>query len=528
MIVYDYESLFLEDSILKEIKIIGDGVLITNSEINSENFSLEEILISGRDLIFGECNSAKIAFSVGYYDNSIEGKIINVSITPDGGTEFDYGQYKILSDKPTADKQWRDIIAYDLLYDILKLDVLSWFNSVLPDENSSLTLKQFRDSFFSYVNLSQEVIELPNDDIIVKRTINPTALSGKQVLNSICEINGCFGRIGRDGQFKYIFLTEPQRGIFPANNLYPTSNIYPQNYGFGDSIVEDGKYLDLKYEDYVTRKIDKLQILNNENEIGYEEGTGNNIYAVKDNFLCFDRTDAELEEISGNMYGVIKDVYYQPCEMQMLGDPCIEVGDGVQIVTTDNVTLASYVFKRKLTGIQSLKDKVSADGNEKRENDINSTKEQIVQVKGNIRKVEADVVETNLLIAREIQADRARIGDLEADHVSVQDLEATNARVGYLEADHVSVQELNAVDAKFQNLNASNITAGTLSVDRLNINALLLSFEGKAIGCSDLIAGTVKAVNTLLLREASAPVYHSTFLNTLTIDGITFNYVGWS
>ena len=37
MIVYDYESLFLEDSILKEIKIIGDGVLITNSEINSKN-----------------------------------------------------------------------------------------------------------------------------------------------------------------------------------------------------------------------------------------------------------------------------------------------------------------------------------------------------------------------------------------------------------------------------------------------------------------------------------------------------------
>ena len=350
---------------------------------------------------------------------------------------------------------------------------------------------------------------LVNDSMTVTRTIDPANMTGKTVLNAICQLNGTFGKINREGKFRYERLENYRSGLQPHIGLYPHTGLYPSPSGFGtNKQAEDGTYLSCKYEDYMTNVISKVSISNSENYEAGTAGSGTNVFAIKDNFLVFDKTTNDLNTIAANILAAVDGIKYRPCELEMVCAPWLETGDGIRIVTVDGQYVDTYILKRKIKGIQALFDTVIADGLQNRPNDGNTTSEKIVQVKGNVRKVEADLIETKVLVAQEIQADRARIGDLEADHVSVQDLQA--------------------VDAKFQNLNADNITAGTLSVDRLNINALLLSFEGKAIGCSDLIAGTVKAVNTLLLREASQPVYHSTFLNTLTIDGVTFNYVGWS
>lgn len=509
MVPYANKEMFLTESHDKNLTVTGTGINIQNGNINKEEFTLEETLNSGDTLNFGECNSSKVTFTVGYYEKSIAGQQISVKTTPAGGADFVFGTYKVLSDLPTADKRWRKVEAYDALYEILKKDVTSWYNTLLPNASSSKTLKQFRDSFFSFVGITQETVTLINDSMTVTRTIDPANLTGKTVLNAICQVNGVFGRIGRDGKFQHVSVAIPEEGLFPSETLYPSDTLYPRAYGFEDNpAAENGTYLDCKYEEYLTNVIDKVQILNSENYEAGTAGSGSNVFIISDNFLLFDKETAELNTIAANILAKIGGIWYRPCELSCVAEPWLETGDGIRIHTVEGVDVDTIILKRKITGIQALKDSVIADGLENRPNDGNTTSEQIVQVKGNVRKVEADLIETKKLVADEIEADRAQI----------QDLYATKA----------TVQQLNAVDAKFQNLNADNITAGTLSVDRLNINALLLSFEGKAIGCSDLIAGTVKAVNTLLLREASNPVYHSTFLNTLTIDGVTFNYVGWS
>ena len=539
MITYADENLFKQDSVAKELSITGTGISITNSNMDGESFSIEEVLNSGRDLTFGECNAAKLSFSVGYYENSMVGKVLTASTTPSGGSAFQFGKYKVASDEPTADRKWRDVVAYDALYEVLKKDVASWYNTLLPNANSSCTLKQFRDSFFTAVGITQATVTLPNDSMTVTRTVDPKSMTGKTVLNAICEVNGRFGRIGRNGNFQYVKPDIPESGLFPKETLYPSETLYPKPYGFekkyndetelsklfpaetlypSDTLYPkeyheksdeyEGKYISCKFEDFITQIIDKVLILKSDDQIGGEAGTGNNVYIIKNNFLLFDKTNTELGTIAATIYGEINGIWYRPCQIEAVGNPCLECGDGIRVRTTDGIDIDTIIWKRKIKGIQSLRDSITADGLKTRENDGNTINEQIVQIKGNIRKVEADIIETNLLIAQEIQADRARIGSLEADHVSVADLQATNA--------------------KFNNLNADNITAGTLSVDRLNINSLLLSFAGKAIGCDTLYAGTVRAVTVLQLREASQTVYHNCFLNTLTIDGVTFNYVGWS
>ena len=509
MLPYANKDLFLTQPHDKTITITGTGISISNENIRTEEFGLEETLCSGNTLNFGECNAAKLSFVVGYYENSIAGQNISVKITPTGGADFVFGTYKVLSDEPTADKRWREVQAYDAMYDLLKADVTSWFNTLLPNANSSCTLKQFRDSLFTYFGITQKTTTLANDSMTVTRTIDPTNLTGKTVLNAICQANGVFGKIGRDNKFEYVQLADYKSGLQPHIGLYPHTGLYPSQSGFGSNKqAEDGTYLSCKYEDYITNVIGKVSISNSENYEAGTAGSGTNVFYIKDNFLLFDKETATLNTIAANILAVVDGIKYRPTELEMVCAPWLEIGDGFRVITVDNKYVDSYILKRKIKGIQALKDSIIADGLQDRPNDGNTTSEQIVQIKGNVRKVEADIIETGQLIAQEIQADRARIGDLEADHVSVQDLQA--------------------VDAKFQNLNANNITAGTLSVDRLNINALLLSFAGKQIGCDTLTAGTVQVVNSLLLRNTGTGVYHGTFMNTLTIDGITFNYVGWS
>ena len=230
---YAYESLFYKDNIEKQITISFTGGSITNSNIRAEEFELEETLNTGDDLNFGECNANKVSFVVGYYQNSIAGKTITVSITPNGATSpFQLGVYKVLSDYPTADKKWRKIIAYDVLYDILKADFRSWYDTVLPNSSTTVTLMQFRYLFFNHIGVTQASATLPNDNMTITRTINPSCLTGKTILKCLLELNGCFGKIGRDGNFKYVSLEKATSGLLPLTTLYPSTSLYPQKRGF--------------------------------------------------------------------------------------------------------------------------------------------------------------------------------------------------------------------------------------------------------------------------------------------------------
>ena len=495
MINYQYENLFKQDSVAKELSITGTGISITNSNMDGERFSIEEILNSGRDLNFGECNSAKLSFSVGYYDKSIVGMELTAKTTPSGGTAFQFGKYRVVSDEPTADRKWRDVVAYDALYEILKMNVAGWYNTLLPNTNSSVTLKQFRDSFFTLVGITQKSVTLVNDSITITRTVDPKVMTGKTVLNAICQLNGCFGRIGRDGQFEYVFLAVPAEGLFPADDLYPADDLFPEEYGFeSNERYEHGTYISCKYEDFLTQVIDKLEIRLSDDSPGVSVGSGENVYIIKNNFLLFDKDSTALTSIANNILGVIGGVWYRPCNVDAVGNPCLECGDGIRINTTDRMVIDTIILKRKIKGIQSLKDNLIADGLEKRENDENTLQEQIVQVKGGIRKVEADLIEAQTIIAGEIQADRARIGDLEVTRATIQQLNAVDAKVDNLTAIAITTQNLSS-----QTISGNQISGGAISgvsINSLGIDCTSLStgsivFRGTSCKWVDIGGGTI-------------------------------------
>ena len=396
MINYQYAELFKKDSIDKQLTIETDDktTKITNVELHQEQFELTESICSESELTIGSCEAAVLKFTVSNIFLPMKDKMITVKTVIDNNTAnpFQIGRYKVYSDTPTADRTKRDIVAYDSLYDVINADVAEWYNTLLPDKDSVTTMKAFRDSFFGYFGIEQADAQLVNDDMKVEKTVEPEELSGATVLNCICEINGCFGHIGRDGRFHYIYLEQEIQGLYPRNNLYPADDLYPREPK--STRISKSLYISAQYEDFLVKTIDKLQIRKEEDDIGVIVGSGTNAYVIQDNFLVYGKGSEELTGIANNIYGKIRGIIYRPFSADCKGNPCIEVGDAVRLPTKYEI-IESYVLKRTLKGIQALRDNYEATGEEYRSTQVNSVHKSIIQLKGKTNVLTRTIEETN-------------------------------------------------------------------------------------------------------------------------------------
>lgn len=396
MVNYQYAELFKKDSIDKQLTIETDDktTKITNVELHQEQFELTESICSESELTIGSCEAAVLKFTVSNIFLPMKDKMITVKTVIDNNTAnpFQIGRYKVYSDTPTADRTKRDIVAYDALYDVINADVAEWYNTLLPDKDSVTTMKAFRDSFFGYFGIEQADAQLVNDDMKVEKTVEPEELSGATVLNCICEINGCFGHIGRDSKFHYIYLEQEIQGLYPRNNLYPADDLYPREPK--STRISKSLYISAQYEDFLVKTIDKLQIRKEEDDIGVIVGSGTNAYVIQDNFLVYGKGSEELTGIANNIYEKIRGIIYRPFSADCKGNPCIEVGDAVRLPTRYEI-IESYVLKRTLKGIQALRDDYEATGEEYRSTQVNSVHKSIIQLKGKTNVLTRTIEETN-------------------------------------------------------------------------------------------------------------------------------------
>ena len=346
MIDYVYSDLYNKGSTVKNISISYEESpdiikYITNDDIVINTFSLNESAFSGNELKFGSLVSSKMSFKIfnKKVSDALIDKELNVKefINYDTNNPFVLGKYRVKTEKSTADKLYRQIEAYDCLYDIVNKDVSAWYESL----TFPLSQKEFRDSFFSYIGIEQVQTTLVNDNMVVTKTISATELPGKIVLSAICEINGAIGRINRDGKFAYVVLeTNPSERI-TLNKIVSGSG---------------------SYEDNDTTAISKVQIRNNENDIGAIVGEDGNTYVVQDNFLVYGKSSTDLTNIANNLLSVIGGISYRPFNAKFIyGNPCYEIGDAITVVSR-NATFNSYIFNRTLNGINAITDTINAKG----------------------------------------------------------------------------------------------------------------------------------------------------------------------
>lgn len=377
------------------ISVVGTNQKIDNSMLEIGTFSLEESLCSESELKFGACEANCVKFTARNTAGNIIGKTISIEETIDGDSEnpMPYGVFKVASDVPTADRTKRQITAYDAMYDIINTDVKSWYAGL----SFPMTLKQFRNSFFAYLGIAQVETSLVNDSMTVNKTIvaaqtddssavtEESAISGKTVLTAICEINGCFGNINREGKFEYIFLKAITSALYPAEDLFPSDNLFPSD---ANTESMTGHYITFDYEDFQSKEITQLEIKTSEDNAGAIVGTAGNNYSITGNFLVSDKTGAELEQIANNLLPIMKQAVYTPIKScTCVGNPCLTLGEPIRFNTTREI-VETYLLQRTLTGVQSKRDSISAQGTQTHSAKVNSIRDTIESVERRTGKLE--------------------------------------------------------------------------------------------------------------------------------------------
>lgn len=377
------------------ISVVGTNQKIDNSMLEIGTFALEESLCSESELKFGVCEANCVKFTARNTAGNIIGKTISIEETIDGDSEnpMPYGVFKVASDVPTADRTKRQITAYDAMYDIINTDVKSWYAGL----SFPMTLKQFRNSFFAHLGIAQVETSLANDSMTVNKTIVATqtddssavteesAISGKTVVTAICEINGCFGNINRQGKFEYVFLKAIKSALYPAEDLFPSDNLFPSD---ANTESMTGHYIAFDYEDFQSKAITQLEIKTSEDNAGAIVGTAGNNYSITGNFLVSDKTGAELEQIANNLLPIMKQAVYTPIKScTCVGNPCLTLGEPIRFNTTREI-VETYLLQRTLTGVQSKRDSISAQGTQTHSAKVNSIRDTIESVERRTGKLE--------------------------------------------------------------------------------------------------------------------------------------------
>lgn len=394
MIDYALKDLLLRSDTDKQLRIRSDIGNITNADLEGGTFTLNESLCDDDYFRFGACVPSNIGFTVHNTVLPLINKKLMVDLMLNGNSteRLDIGEYFVTSDTPTADRKKRNVTAYDALYKVVNTDVSDWYNSFFPNTNTRKTVKQLRDSFFAYFGITQKEQTLVNDSMVVAKTIQPEELSGKVVAEAICEINGCFGHIGRDGKMQYIYLNPSIEGLYPSNDLYPSDNLFPR--AANAELISKQTYIPpLEYETFLVHGITGVQIRKEENDVGATVGTTENVYVVQNNFLVYGKSSDELNTIGNNILSKIRGLEYRPFRVKAKGNPCLEIGDAVRLNTSEQ-KIESYIMHRTIKGVQQMFDEYTAKGREYLPKNLNSTKEQIRELQGKTNTLTRTVDET--------------------------------------------------------------------------------------------------------------------------------------
>lgn len=389
MVNYDDEPLFHVDSVDKQILMVSDEgghIRITNDDIIGESFELTESLCSEENLRLNSVESSQIKFRVKNTFPNLYRVWFTVTITMDGAEEpFLLGKYKVWKDKVSSDRDTREITAYDGLYKILTNTYKKWYNEFWSSR-STATMKQFRDAYFTRLQvshpwISQQSVTLVNDGVILKKSTKIKKISGKDILGTICELNGVCGRIGRDNKFHYIEINKPATVYTIDNSL---------------NIVDD-------YEDYNTTTIDRVEILSQSGDVlgasGEEQDEAENTYTIENGFLLKglgNDDDARIKAVSmaQGILTKINNAGYIPFEGEFKGNPCYEVGDRIRFTAHGN-TVETLILNRIMRGVQSLHDVYSATGDDTYPDNTNTYSSKTKEIDHKLGDLDSEVGDIN-------------------------------------------------------------------------------------------------------------------------------------
>ena len=380
------------------------NLTLTRSQIRKETMEIKEAILDQESIEFVGCIASQFKLQISSIKKKLKGKKIEVSIYTDSTSDKPVKLFSgiVDSDERTGNKKSKEIKAYDMMYSLADTDVTTWFKTQVAylKMGKKLTVKKFRNELFAFIGLAQKKRTLANDSFSIKQLVNLVGTEDEEeadeeeeekiyaldLIKAICQINGVFGIINRNGEMDYrrLGVEDEDDGAYPGvdpddktNGLYLP---FVPGIGVTDIITDSTFYPSYKsvtYEDYDVHGITRVYVRQSEDtKAGYAGSDKKYKYIVQGNRFTLGTTKEEKREIATAILNKVQGVTYTPFTAECTGLPFLEVGDPVQIYVYDFeqsdkqkkdvfVLKSFYVLSRTLKGIQSLTDTLTAQGEEK-------------------------------------------------------------------------------------------------------------------------------------------------------------------
>lgn len=399
------KSAYFDESENKHLVVTFPEINLTlkHSQIKKESMEINEAILDQESIEFVGCIASQFKLQISSIKKKLKGKKIEVSIYTDSTSDKPVKLFSgiVDSDNRTGNKRSKEIIAYDMMYSLADEDVTSWFRTQVAylKMGKKLTVKKFRNDLFVFLGIAQKKRTLANDSFSIKQLVNVVdnneedadeeeqeKIYALDLIKAICQINGVFGIINRNGEMDYrrLGVEDEDDGAYPGvdpddktNGLYLP---FVPGIGVTDIITDSTFYPSYKsvtYEDYDVHGITKVYVRQSEDtKAGYAGSDKKYKYITQGNRFTLGTTTEEKREIATAILNKVQGVTYTPFTAECTGLPFLEVGDPVQIYVYDFeqsdkqkkdvfVLKSFYVLSRTLKGIQSLTDTLTAQGEEK-------------------------------------------------------------------------------------------------------------------------------------------------------------------
>lgn len=353
---------------------------------------------------------------------------------------------------------------------VQRLDVYNPYNY------GSVTVKKFRDSLFEYVGIQQEDVTLINDTVQITKTLDSTELRFSDCIKAICQINAVFGHISEAGVFQYVTMKDSAEDFSgnykAANTTYEEFSTKPIDavrlYGnTGDVVTVYGggancwnisnNFLLYALADDALAGIAK-RLYDAVSDITY---TPVSLTALLSMFPVALGNRITFTTHTGEM--VASYILKETLSGAQLTEQII-VADGNESRNTALSTAETLgLIEAKTTAVvERIYEKITADNAE-------------------IKVISGDLANYKTVVAEKVQAAEAEIQNIRANNITTDNLEANVAALGYLSAEtadlkYATISSLNAANAEIDTLKANSITteylnANFATIDLANIAA---------------------------------------------------------
>ena len=369
-----------------------------------------------------------------------------------------------------------------------------------------------------------------NEDGSVMKVPPFTACTIREALSYLAQMYGAFATINRNGEIEFRWYEA-------------TSYEVPANRSFDDIVCAEQVY-----------KLQGISCTVNDKTI--MAGTVSSIQ-IENSYMT--------QSILNSVYKKIGGFSFLPTTFSFLGDPRLDLGDIITVYRRDGTAIKVPVMSIAFDFDGGLSTEVGSYGSDVEEGED--------QVKGPTTKA-LERVYTDLFLVRQVVADKVSVNYLEANYATITELDAVSARIDkivtsevtveYLEANYAKMKDVEAnfatidlanvkdasiksamidagavktvqiadgsiTDAKIVELTANKITAGTLSVERLELVGSTSSIVYALNNSGELVSENVNTLDGDVLTDrtitADKLVTNSITANEIASKTITANEI---